>query len=211
MRTFQGMFEWISRHSDTLQVLLNGSMVVIWVAYLQVFLVSLRRQRRSEILINLSVGSGLSARCFVSNLSLEPLYLHDILVELTTESGTCEAVITDRSEMAAEQLARPSEATNQGPIKSGDYVDIGSVSDLLDRALPTLGNTKAGDIRQIRITTVANTSSSPELVGACRTYRLRRADGETDLIPTEVTATQIRSWWGRRALRRKMNERLGKI
>ena len=204
------MFGWISQHSDTLQVLLNGLMVVIWVAYLQVFLVSLRRQRRSEILINLSVGSGLSARCFVSNLSLEPLYLHDILVELTTETGTHEAVITDRSEMTDEQLNSPSEATNQGPIKSGDYVDIGSVNDLLERALPTLQDTGFDNIRQIRVTAVANTSSSPQLVGAWQRYRLRKHGEECELIPTQIAAIQIRSWWDRRTLRRKMVARLEK-
>ena len=55
MRTFQGI-EWISRHSECLQVLLNGSMVVIWVAYLQVSLVSPRRQGAAKFSSNLSAG-----------------------------------------------------------------------------------------------------------------------------------------------------------
>lgn len=183
-------------------------MLVIWVAYLQVFLISLRRQRRSEILINLGVGSGLSARFFISNLSLEPLYLHDILVELTSDTEAYEAVITDRSEMTDEQLNSPSEATNQGPIKSGDYIDIGSVNDLLVRASATLDGMDFDDIRHIRITAVANTASTPQLVGAWQRYRMRRHGDEYEMIPTRIAATQIRSRWGRRTLRTTMNKRL---
>lgn len=42
------MLEWISQNSDTLLVALNGLMVIIWVAYLQIFLISFRRQQRTD-------------------------------------------------------------------------------------------------------------------------------------------------------------------
>lgn len=209
------MLDWISQNSDTLQVLLNALMVMIWVGYLQIFFISFRRQQRSEILINMGVGSGLNARCFISNLSLEPLYLHDLLVELTTKDGTYEAVITDRAEMTDEQRSSPSEATNQGPLKSGDYIDIGSSNDLLERASPKLEGVEFENITHIEIIALAKTSSSPQIVGAhfysavdSRRYRLLKSDDKIELIPMQIAAKQIRSWWGRRKLRVKMNQRL---
>ncbi|GGL80932.1 hypothetical protein [Wenxinia marina] len=65
--------EWLGRHGSALQTLFSGSMVVIWIAYLQVFLRNLQRQRRADILINMGAGVDLKARCFISNLSLEPM------------------------------------------------------------------------------------------------------------------------------------------
>ncbi|MBS1303458.1 hypothetical protein [Loktanella sp. SALINAS62] len=202
------MFEWIAQHSELLNVLLNGLMVVIWVAYLQIFLVSFRRQQRTDIIINMGAGSGLEARCFVSNLGLEPLYLHDVLVELTTSGGTYTAVITDRANLTDEQLNRPSEATNQGPLRSGDYIDIGSFSDLLERASDSLQDVNCSDVTHIKITAVAKTSSSSHIVGAFRDYQLHKSGSRTKVRPTQIGATQIRSWWHRRTLRKEMSRRL---
>ncbi|MFZ3584825.1 hypothetical protein ACOI1H_22120 [Loktanella sp. DJP18] len=80
------MMDWLSTHSDALQVLLSAIMVVIWVAYLQVFLLSFQRQQRPDILINMGAGIGLKTRCFVSNLSLEPIYLLEVIVEVETKN-----------------------------------------------------------------------------------------------------------------------------
>ncbi|MFO7853660.1 MAG: hypothetical protein R6V44_00230 [Paracoccaceae bacterium] len=202
------MIEFISQNSEALQVFINSIMVVVWVAYLQIFLVSFRRQQRSEILINIGGGSGLKARCFVSNLSLEPLYLHDVMVELTTNDATHEAVITDRSEMNQEKLTSPSGGTNQGPLKSGDYVDIGSFNEIMERASPKLESVEFDKITHIQITAFAKASSSPQIVGAKRKYRLQKSNGQAEMIPLQITTEQIRSWWGRWKLRRRMNQGL---
>jgi hypothetical protein len=204
------MIDWISQNSDMLQVVLNAMMVVIWIVYLQIFLVSFRRQQRSEILINMGAGSDLSARCFVSNLSLEPVYLYDLFVELTTKDGTYEAVITDRAEMTHERPSR-SIGTNQGPLSSGDVIDVGSFNDLLKRASQTHEGVAITNITHITITALAQTSSNPQVVGASRQYRLRKCDGMIDVSPTRITAKQIRSWWGRRQLRVKLEQRLQQV
>lgn len=202
------MFDWISHNSEMLQVMLNGMMVVIWIAYLQIFFVSFRRQQRSKILINMSVGSGLSARCCISNLSLEPLYLYDVVVELTTKAGTREAVITDRTEMTDEQVTITSQGTNQGPLNSGDSIDIGSFNDIIERASRKLEGVDLLNVTHFQITALAQTSSSPQVIGAYRKYCLHKCDGMIDISPLHITATQVRFWWGRRQLRLKMKQRL---
>lgn len=202
------MINWISQNSEFLQVLLNALMVAIWIAYLQIFFISFRRQQRSKILINMGVGSGLSARCFISNLSLEPLYLHDVIVELTTTVGTREAVITDRAEVTDEQVTTPSQGTNQGPLNSGDSIDIGSFNDIIERASRTLEGVELEYITHVQVNALAQTSSSPQVIGGYRKYRLHKSDGMTELCAMEITAKQVRFWWGRRKLRLKMKQRL---
>jgi hypothetical protein len=202
------MVNWITQNSDFLQVVLNALMVGIWVIYLQIFLVSYRRQSRADLLINLGSGAGLRTRFFVSNLSLEPVYLLDVLVELRTKDGAHEADITERAETVDAQLTRPSEATNQGPLKSGEFIDIGSIDDLLERSSLQLKDVDLAMIDSFAITVVVHTASSPEIVGARRCFQVCRTRGEIAVLSTQVAATQIRSWWGRRQLRRKMLRRL---
>ena len=59
------MLHLITQNSDFIQVVLNALMVVIWVIYLRIFLVSYRRQVRAEILINLGSGTGRHSRFFL--------------------------------------------------------------------------------------------------------------------------------------------------
>ena len=46
------MWQWLSDNADTVNVLANGGMLIVWVTYLQVFLAGYRRERRAKILVN---------------------------------------------------------------------------------------------------------------------------------------------------------------
>lgn len=203
------MMSWISEHSAALQVILSGLMVAIWIAYLQVFLVSFRRQHSPDIMINLGAGAGLKARCFVSNLGLEPIYLSDVLVEIDTKDGTHQAVITDRTELTDQELNNPAEATNQGPLKSGSLIDIGSFETLVERAQPSEYKIRADeDVQCIRIRVIAATAAKWSLIGAERTYRVVREGDRVHLKPLAIAAKQLQSRRSRRKLIRQLKERL---
>ena len=77
-----------------------------------------------------------------------------------------------------------------------------NVSDLLDRALPTLGNDesrqisgRSGSLRWRTHPTARAWAPARRIVCA--------ADGETDLIPTRSPQPRSGPWWGRRALSQK--------
>lgn len=204
------MINWVAQHSSVLQVVLNGLMVLIWVLYLQIFLTSFRRQRRSDILITVGAGVGLRARCFITNLGLEPVYLLDVLVEIETESGTHQANITDRTELTDEELNNPAEATNRGPLKSGEFVDIGSFEKLVKRANSERQAFRPeADVLSIEITALVATATTSSLAGASRKYMVRSLEeGKIHLLPTDIIATQVRSRAGRRRLREKLSRGL---
>ncbi|MGR3821839.1 MAG: hypothetical protein ACU0A5_04600 [Salipiger marinus] len=202
------MFEWLSTHSDALQVMLSGLTALIWIVYLQVFLVSFRRQRRPEIIISLGAGAGTKASWFVANLGLEPVFIVDVLVRLETEDGITEAVVTDRTEMNDRELSNPSEATNQGPLASGAFMSIGTLDTLLHRSASQ--PIPVSDLKSVTIVVAASMAARWSLVGASRQYRLSfDEEGAPTILATKIDTDQIRSRAGRRALLRKLESRLG--
>lgn len=106
--------EWVTSHTDMLGLIVNAAMLVVWVVYLSIFLFSYLRQRRPCILITQGAGAGLSAKCFISNLGLEPIYVLDVLLTLKTEDQQHLVNVTERSQLTDREQANPKEATNQG-------------------------------------------------------------------------------------------------
>lgn len=203
------MFDWIARNSETLSILTSLVMAGIWLVYLQIFLKIFLRQRRPNILISLGAGVGMKTRCFVANLGLEPIYLSDVIVDMVTEAGHHRATITDRTELGEEQLRDPSEATNQGPLGSGKYVDIGSFETLVQRVQRQGVELDPGaEVRSVEIIAVAEAASSGTRVAAARTWRLLREGEQLHLRPETLETRQLRSWGERRRLRRELAERL---
>jgi hypothetical protein len=197
---------WISQNSDALQVLLYGAIVLIWLVYLHIFVVSYLRQHRPVVLITQGAGSGLNSRCLISNLSLEPVHLLDVIVRLRSEEGEHRGVITDRTELSEEQLASPTDATNQRPLTSGSMTDIGSFEALIARVFqgrPPFD--PAADLKSLEVVAVVATSSQGRFVGAAREYLVQRDDEALHLRPVSLETTQIRSRAGRRSIRRELS------
>ncbi|NVK60098.1 MAG: hypothetical protein HWE37_08515, partial [Rhodobacteraceae bacterium] len=62
------MWDWIGSNAPALNVGLNAAMLLIWLAYLQLFFVSFRRSNRTVIHIGMASESGEDARCLVTNM-----------------------------------------------------------------------------------------------------------------------------------------------
>jgi hypothetical protein len=201
--------DWIAKHSDALQVIAAGTAAVVWIVYLQLLLMTVLRQRRPLILIGTGAGVGLESRCFVSNLSFEPLYVMDLTLTLSTAHGERTAFITDRWEMDRQDLTNPGEATNKGPLKSGEFFDIGSFENLVDRARRALDEAiDPGEIDGFELVVIATTAASPAIVAASRGFVIHRTRQERRLVPKTVGTWQIRSLLARRRIKRTLQDRL---
>ena len=201
--------DWLSSHSAALGVIVNTAMLIVWIVYLNIFLVSYLRQRRQCILITQGAGTGLSARCFVSNLGLEPIYIVDVLVTLTGPELQHTINVTDRIHLEDKDLENPREATNQGPMRTGDHSNIGEFAKLVDRAMVAAPeNFHLETVNSVSVTVVAATAARGSLIGARRTYALECHDGERLLRARTVMAKQITGRAGRRALQRDLEDRL---
>lgn len=189
---------------------------LIWIVYLNFFLLSYRRQRRPSILITSGAGRGLDTHCFVTNLGLEPVYLLDVVLDLERPDGSrVRAIIPERNEHWQDtQQADPEDtrsATNVGPLRSGEEKDLGRFRVMIDRACAENPEVDADmPLAGLEVTVVTITASQAELCGAVRRYRFD--DGQSaarQLQPVGVQARQLQGYLARRRLRRVLSEHLG--
>lgn len=203
------MWDWLSNNATLVQVLVGITTALVWLFYLQILVSGLRRQRRTEILIHLGGSESLDARTFISNLGFEPVYVLEILLTIWTTDGERETSIADRTEIAKEDLSSPTATTFQGPLKSGEFVDIGSFENLLQRARwNTSSDLDPGAIKQVELKVAAISAANTAIVAARRQFCLDVHNKECRIRPKTLYATQIRSWWGRHNLKRQLQAKL---
>lgn len=200
--------DWLNEHGELLRLGISGLTAVVWLVYLQLFLLSLRRQRRSQIMINRGVGAGVDALCFVGNLGHEPIYVLELIGEVETGGRRFDAVITDRRDLSRDELNDPREAANQGPLKSGESYDAGSFRDIADKVLRAHEEQAGGAFDRIALTVVAATAASGEPVAARRSYRRSGEGDAAALRPESIQPRQIRSLLERRRLKRRLRRDL---
>ena len=196
------MLGFIATHSDVINAIANVAIVLIWVVYLQLFLVTLRRQRRSAIRIDRGVASDEHARCIVTNMGQEPVYLLAIVADFGDAAHCARAVVTDRDELADKEVSVELERTNQGPLSQGQALDVGSLADLLQRARARLDvKIEQAEIERMSVTAVAISNEAAHLVAAQKTFAAdHRQDGRVLFTPETVLTRQVRSRWKRRDL-----------
>lgn len=202
------MIEWLSEHATLLQALVALLTGLVWIVYLQLFLVNFLRQKRPEILISRGAGVGLDARCFIANLSLEPIYISQLLLSVEADGEKLEAAITDRETMSEEQMRDPKLATNQGPVKSGDSFDAGSFRELVRRGLKLNGRDEETAIDGFELTVVAIHAASSSFIAGRRRYECMQKNGQSEIVPTTLITRQVRSPLGRWRLKRQLKREL---
>ncbi|SCY68961.1 hypothetical protein [Paracoccus tibetensis] len=199
------MWEWMSENSSLVQAAVGAVTAMVWVIYLHIIVLGFQRQRRTEILIHLGGARDLNARILVSNLGFEPIYILEIMLTVWTDEGERMTSVADRTEIARDNLETPGQATLQGPLKSGDVVDIGSFENLLERARAgSFDRLEPGDIRRFEITVAAITAANAGIAAATRRFSLSQ-DGKNLCLACEgLYARQIRGRWQRRRIERQL-------
>lgn len=202
------MIDWLNNHATLMQATVGLVTALVWIFYLQLFLVNFLRQRRPEILISRGAGIGLDARCFIANLSLEPIYISQLLMSLELEDEKLRAAVTDRDTMSEDQTESPKQATNQGPVRSGDSFDAGSFRELVCRVLRANGRDEKTTIKGFELTVVAMHAASSSFIGARRRYVCIEQDEGFEIAPTTLVTRQIRSPIARWRLWRQLKREL---
>lgn len=199
------MPDWISQNVELLSLLVQFGMLAVWVIYLQVFLFSYKRQTRSKIVINRGAGVDLDARCLISNMSSDAMYIESILASVEAEQGEWRCAVTDIESSSEHRPDDPKKLTHQGPLASGEYMDIGSYRELLERAVDGRGRLEAvlkdltgPVIAQIQV--VADYASEDLLVGARRRFKLEPQEQGWLLEPQDGGTKQVRSRRERRKI-----------
>lgn len=202
--------QWLADHNAALSVILNAAMLVVWISYLNIFLFSFLRQRRQLVTITQGAGAALNAKCFVSNLGLEPIYIAEVVIDLVVAGEQCQAVVTDRTLMSDQELQDPREATNQGPLQSGHHSSIGEFGDLIRRGLSSSEcKGTLDEVSEVTVTVVTATAAKGAVTGARRAFVIEGSGEDRNLHGRTLMAEQITGRAASRKLRRDLEQRLG--
>lgn len=212
------MMDWVSQNSSAITALTSLCTLLVWLFYAQLLYLNFKRQRQPKIIINRGFGRTMQARCVISNMSPEPIFIEHIIAILHTDQGAISRDLIDFEESTAKEgeVSRLIETTRQGPMLSGSYNHIGTFRDIIDRVLRFHGlpseDFRATDGRtlqaiELRVIAVYGSEDSP--VGASRTFALTMSSEGEVLVPTRLDTRRYASRLKRRVVRRWMREQDG--
>ncbi|MDY8107823.1 hypothetical protein U0C82_01505 [Fulvimarina sp. 2208YS6-2-32] len=200
------VWTFIGEHTSELSMLASLAMLLVWICYLQLMYNGYRRQRLSAILITRGAGTGIKARCLITNMSQEPIYVISLVAELFTNGESSEVQLTDLRELPEDLGSDPRSAMRQGSLQCGQYLDIGHFDALIDQLV---GNcpaiTNPADVNEIELTVVALYGPEDLPVGARRCFRIDRSSQNGPRVtPRTVNTLQIHKAGERRNLRKEL-------
>ena len=203
------MLEWISQHGTLAQVAVQIATALVWVGYLHVLIVNLRRQKRPNVVISRVAGDDDSARLLACNLGAEPIHVLSVVADVDLDGETRSVVIADHNDMSAEGDEPASRRTRKGPLDSGGYRDIGCFGDMLGEAMQRLGLAeREGEVDRLVLTVAAESGRDRLLVAGRQSFAVVRAGGRRVFLPQATRTEQIRSVFARRRLGRRLDAAL---
>ncbi|SPJ25173.1 hypothetical protein [Palleronia abyssalis] len=203
------MIEFIAEHHNVISVITSSILMVIWLLYLNLFYVGIRRTRRPMIMVSRGAGKGPEARLFVSNMGAEPIYITALIADAQCGDKTITAYITQNDHIGSDSLESPDAATNEGPLGSGDYLDAGSFESMLTRIkLHAAEALDTDQIERLTLTVVAATGHSAAISAGRKMYHVIRREDEIIFHPEKVSTEQMRNWLSRRRIRKRLESEL---
>ena len=203
------MFDLTGDDVEVLQLAISVIAGIVWLAYLNIFWLNFRRQRQSVILINRSIAQDENAHCLVTNMGAEPIYLMEVMAKITTRDRAYNIKVTEREEVDLNTVKNPLTRTNQGPIKSGEFVGIGSFQDLLHRADQRIGTQGLlGQVREMELTVAAADGHASHLVAARRKFKIEVEGEKAFFVPDQIMTHQVRNFFSRRKIAAMLEEQI---
>ncbi|SLN65871.1 hypothetical protein ROJ8625_03370 [Roseivivax jejudonensis] len=182
---------WFSDNALLVQTVTSIVTALIWLVYLQLLLSGVRRQRRPTLSMNRGSGEGMDAKVILSNLGYEPIYVQDVLVTMDIEGdGESTHYVTDRRELPEEEMSEGLSGTTQGPMTAGDYISLGSVRGILQRAAPNYNTEQLPGLNKVTFT-VLGTGQKP--AGARKTYHVISDDQSIKHLQPQSLDTRMLS------------------
>jgi hypothetical protein len=210
------MLEFLQVNAPLVSAAASVGTLTIWAIYLHIFVSGYQRQIKPMLIINRVEGSGLDARCFVTNMSRDPVHIQSVVAKVATAEDEHVAYITDAEDVR--QAGNPSgweRLTRQGPLQPGTMVDMGSYECILDYVASTCCGTSgfahsalAEKANELEITILGIYGSEDLLIGATRVFEMHRSDSRIDLRACDAHTRQITRKRERRFLASQLAQQL---
>ncbi|PVB60041.1 hypothetical protein [Labrenzia sp. 011] len=188
------MWNFIQQNHGAISAIASILTLAIWALYFQLLLNSYRHRIRPKININRGGGRTSAARCVISNMSAEAIYIEAIA--LTLGDGHRRSVCQlSELEVSLSSESDPRSQIFQGPLNSGEFIDIGTFDSLIDRARNSFAEQEAlrNDTEKLQVMVVGNYTGDDGLIAAERSYELELKEEKRLLISDTVSTRQVRS------------------
>ena len=199
------MWTWLQENSQIMSALAAWATIGLWALYLQLIYSSYRLSRRAKILINRGASETVDAKCIIANMGAEPIYIEAIRVMLSRDDHAFVSSLGNLEiAMAQEGDRRPQ--WMQGPMASGEMIDIGTFRSLVDhcidnaRGAVAVGDDGFLDGATLKIIVVGTMASEHLPVAARREFRIGAHGAVLKLHPCTLRTDQIRSKRERREI-----------
>jgi hypothetical protein len=213
------MIEWLTSNHQLISLVISCSTLLVWVFYAQLLLLNFRRQRKPSLIINRGAGKGLGSLCLISNMSAEPMFINQLVVSIESSKGPLEVDVTDIRQSMEDDVSPDlviHQTTHQGPLRSGDFIHIGTFQGMLRRVaelhdIELEGHRPVGDwqFHSLEIRAVAFYGPERHPLGVLRRFRLADLDDdECRLVPESPYTHQLMSRRDRRRVRQWLSESL---
>lgn len=196
------MIDWMQEHSGALNVTLNAAMLMVWLAYLHLFLTSFRRSNRAVIHIARATDTDGEARCLVTNMGSDMVYILGIKIDVHAGDKRFATLVTDRVHEDDPLGGQMRDRTNQGPLNGGEVLDIGSFRRICARAIE---GEDASEADAVEITVIVAAQQAKRLMGGYKRFDIQRANGSVSYHSEGVLTRQITSASRRRDLERELS------
>ncbi len=211
------MFEVSRENVEVLSLGASLAMVAIWLVYLHLFWKSYRRHLRPSIIINRGAGTGLDARCLISNMSAEAIFIEGIILVLEHEGQRWRTAIIGTDEIGEDEQTRdPLQPTriHEGPLASGAFVDLGRFQQIVEHAFGTVKKESNSEDRLgfdcFEIWVIARYTSEQRMVFARRRFDVSHKKGNWVLRPYKAQTEEVRDGEKRRRIEETLQKELEK-
>lgn len=207
------------KNQQLITLLISASTLLVWVFYAHLLLLNFRRQRKPSLIINRGAGRGLGSLCLISNMSAEPMFISQLVVSVETSRGPLQVDVTDIRQSMEDDVSPDlaiHQTTHQGPLRSGEFIHIGTFQGMLRRVaelngIELDGHRPIGDwqFHTMEVRAVAFYGPERHPLGVLRRFRLGDSnEAECRLVPETPSTQQLISWKDRRKVRGWLAESL---
>ena len=207
-----GAWSWVSNNSKPLSTFISLGTLFVWLFYAQLLLAGFQRQRQARVLINQGWGRGIDSVCLISNMSHEPIYIQCVILVMKTSRGEYRSSVTDLDEPRSRDVrAKPSEITRQGPLLSGNQMNLGSFSTLIRQAAQQHGLACKGDpienigLKDVTVTVISSYGPEGGVIGTQRRFFVA-GDDDSEMTPASIDSRRLINRRARRKMRRWLEE-----
>ena len=188
--------EWLNDNAQAISAIASICTLFVWFFYAQLLYNGYVRQRRPRVIINRGKGIGVDAICLISNMSSEAIYIQHLVAVLHTQKQSYSLDVVEYQQKGSEEQ-EASYRTHQGPLASGDYLNIQSFGDIVNQVKEywEIDDSLLHEQNiQLEIRVIAIYGSEDMPTGASRSFTLDLdASPNHQLIPASVDTDRLNS------------------